>query len=81
MVRDAINRQINDELGAFYAYLAMSVWRERSNFTGCARWLRVQSQEEYGHALRLFDSMLARNAKASEGKRHGVLGESRPVWP
>jgi ferritin len=28
---------------------------------GCAQWLRIQSQEEYGHAMRLHDFLLARN--------------------
>ena len=63
VVVDAINKQINSELSAHYAYLAMSAYCERINFTGAARWLRTQSQEEYGHALRLFDFLLAKNAK------------------
>lgn len=62
-VLDAINKQIHAELGASYAYLAMSAWCEQHSFTGSARWLRVQSQEEHGHAMRLFDFMLARNSK------------------
>lgn len=62
VVQDAINRQINNEFSASYSYLAMSAYCERINFTGCARWLRVQSQEEYGHGLKLFDFLLARNA-------------------
>jgi len=62
-VLDAINKQINSELAASYAYLAMSAWCEQRGFTGSARWLRLQSQEEHTHAMRLFDFMLARNAK------------------
>jgi ferritin len=61
-VVDAINRQINSELGASYAYLAMSAWCECQKFTGAARWLRLQSQEEHMHAMKLFDFVLARNA-------------------
>lgn len=60
-VQDAINEQINNELSASYSYLAMSAYCERQNFTGCARWLRMQSQEEYGHGMRLLDFLLARN--------------------
>ena len=60
-VQDAINEQINNELSASYAYLAMSAYCERQNFLGCARWLRLQSQEEYGHGMKLFDFLLARN--------------------
>lgn len=59
-VLDAINQQINAELGASYAYLAMSAWCESQNFTGCAKWLRLQSQEEQTHAMKLFDFVLAR---------------------
>ncbi len=61
-VVDAINRQINSELSASYSYLAMSAWCECQKFVGAARWLRLQSQEEYMHAMKLFDFVLARNA-------------------
>jgi len=61
-VVEAINRQINSELSASYSYLAMSAWCERQKFTGAARWLRFQSQEEYQHAMKLFDFVLARDA-------------------
>lgn len=60
-VVEAINRQINSELGASYSYLAMSAWCERQKFTGAARWLRLQSQEEYMHAMKLLDFLLARD--------------------
>jgi len=61
-VVDAINRQINSELSASYSYLAMSAWCECQKFIGAARWLRLQSQEEHMHAMKLFDFILARNA-------------------
>jgi ferritin len=60
-VVEAINRQINSELSAAYAYLAMSAWCERQKFVGAARWLRLQSQEENMHAMKLFDFLLARD--------------------
>src|SRR5262245_16812584 len=60
-VVEAINQQINSELSASYAYLAMSAYCERQKFTGAARWLRLQSQEENMHAMKLFDFMLARD--------------------
>jgi ferritin len=61
VVHEAINRQINAELGASYAYLAMSAFCARQAFNGCAHWLRLQSQEEYGHAMKLFDFLIARD--------------------
>jgi ferritin len=41
----------------------MSAWCERQKFTGAARWLRLQSQEEHMHAMKLFDFVLARDAQ------------------
>jgi ferritin len=64
-VVEAINHQINSELSASYSYLAMSAWCERQKFTGAARWLRLQSQEEYMHAMKLFDFILARDAEVT----------------
>lgn len=72
-VQDAINRQINSELSASYAYLAMSAYCESQNFPGCARWLRVQAQEEHGHATRLLDFLLARNGRV---ELKGVPGQA-----
>jgi ferritin len=60
-VVQAINRQINSELSASYAYLAMSAYCERQKFLGAAKWLRQQSQEEHMHAMKLFDFILARD--------------------
>ena len=62
-VLNAINDQINAELSASYAYLAMSAYCELQNFTGSATWLRIQSQEEHTHAMKLFDFVLARQGK------------------
>lgn len=63
VMQDAINEQINNELFASYSYLSMSAWCEHQQFTGCAHWMRLQSEEERGHALRLLDFLLARNGR------------------
>jgi ferritin len=63
VVVDALNQQINNELAASYEYLAMSAWCEGQVLQGAARWLRLQSQEEYGHAMKLFDFVLARGGQ------------------
>lgn len=62
-VQKALNKQIYAELKASYAYLAMSAYCDRTNFKGCAKWMRIQSREEYAHAMRLFDFMLARGGR------------------
>jgi len=59
----AINEQIHAELSASYSYLAMATYCDRMSFSGASSWLRLQSREEYGHAMRLVDFMLARDAK------------------
>ena len=64
-VQDALNQQINAELGASYEYLAMSAWCSAKNLLGSAKWLRLQSQEEYGHAMKLFDFVLARGGEVA----------------
>jgi ferritin len=78
-VQDAINKQINAEMSASYTYLAMSAWCERNHFTGSARWLRAQSREEYGHALRLFDFVLARDAKPDLRRLEQPNGEYKSL--
>ena len=59
VMQDAINEQINLELFSSYSYLSMASWCEHQQFVGCAHWLRLQSEEERGHALRLHDFLIA----------------------
>ena len=60
-VLEAINKQVSNEFAASFSYLAMAAWCEHHNFTGAGSWLRRQSTEEHGHAMRLLDFLLARN--------------------
>jgi ferritin len=60
-VFEAINEQINSEFKASYTYLSMAAYCDRQKFLGAARWLRMQSQEEQLHGLKLFDFVLARD--------------------
>jgi ferritin len=63
VVQDAINEQINNELFAMYSYLSMSAYCEHKQMRGCAHWMRLQSQEEYGHAMRLYDFLIVRQGR------------------
>jgi len=63
VMQDAINDQVNNELFSSYTYLSMAAWCEHKQFVGCAHWLRLQSDEERGHATRLQDFLLARNCR------------------
>lgn len=59
-VQDALNAQINLELLSSYHYLAMAAHFESVSLPGMARWMRVQSDEEKFHAMKLFDHMCDR---------------------
>jgi ferritin len=53
-MQKALNDQIQKEINSSYIYLAMSAYCEANGLPGSATWMRVQSQEEYGHAMKLF---------------------------
>jgi ferritin len=59
----AINDQIRDELYSAYLYLSMSAYFEANNRPGSARWMRLQSEEEVSHAMKLFDYMNDRGSR------------------
>lgn len=54
-MQDALNDHMNQEFYSSYLYLSMSAYCESISLPGFAHWLRVQSQEEYAHAMKLFD--------------------------
>jgi len=60
-VFSAINDQINSEFRASYTYLAMAAYCETQKFLGAAKWLRMQSEEEHLHGMKLFNFVLARD--------------------
>ncbi len=60
-IQDAINDQINKELFSSYLYLAMSSYYAESNLSGFASWMRVQSSEEYAHAMKFYGYIIERN--------------------
>jgi len=62
-VLSAINEQINSEFEASHTYLAMAAFCDQQKFLGAAKWLRLQSDEERLHAMKLFDFVLARDGK------------------
>lgn len=63
-MQDALNQQINAEISSAYLYLAMSAYCAASNRPGSAHWMRVQWQEELGHALKLFEHVNDRGGRA-----------------
>jgi ferritin len=58
-----INDQIAKEFYAAYLYLAMAAYCDAESLPGFAHWMRMQYDEELGHALRLFDFLLERGER------------------
>ena len=54
----ALNVQLNHEFHAAYIYLAMSAWLEKENYPGFAKWMRMQTQEELLHAMKLYEFII-----------------------
>lgn len=73
-VQDALNEQIGREFYAAYLYLAMSAHFDRKSLLGFASWMRLQGQEELGHALRLVAHMNRRGAIAVFGELEAPPG-------
>ncbi|MBN2272448.1 MAG: hypothetical protein JXN61_17685, partial [Sedimentisphaerales bacterium] len=54
-MEQALNDQINAELYSAYLYLSMVAYFESINLPGFATWMRVQTQEEIVHAMKMYD--------------------------
>lgn len=64
-IQDALNEQIKHEINSAYLYLAMSAYCESITMPGCARWLKVQWQEELEHSMRLFNYVYDRGGRVT----------------
>ena len=50
----ALNQQINQEMMAAYKYFAMAAYCEAKSLDGFSHWLKLQAQEELGHAMKIY---------------------------
>lgn len=55
---EALNKQVQAELYSSYLYLSMAAYSDRKNWKGFAHWMRLQAEEENGHAMKIFDYLL-----------------------
>ena len=53
-MQDALNNQINEEFYSSYLYLSIAANFEEKKLKGFANWFKIQSQEEYGHAMKFY---------------------------
>jgi ferritin len=61
----AVNEQINKELYSSYLYLSMAAYFENKNLPGFAKWLHVQTDEERGHGMKLYQHLVDRNGRVT----------------
>jgi ferritin len=64
-IQDALNEQIKHEINSAYLYLAMSAYCESITMPGCARWLKMQWQEELEHSMKLFAYVYDRGGRVT----------------
>ena len=62
-MRETLNKQVNWELYSAYLYLSMAAYFESVNLRGFANWMRVQTQEELGHAMKMYDYLIERGGR------------------
>jgi ferritin len=59
----ALNAQVNAELYSAYLYLSMESYFKSLNLNGFANWMRVQTQEEVSHAMKIYDFVAERGGR------------------
>ena len=62
-IEKALNKQINAELYSAYLYLSMVAYFESVNLPGFANWMKVQTQEELMHAMKIYDFVNERGGR------------------
>lgn len=64
-MQDALNKHLTEEFYSSYLYLSMAAHFESLNWKGFANWFRIQSQEEYGHAMKFYAYILQAGGKVT----------------
>ena len=64
-IQDALNEQVNAEFYSAYLYLSMAAYFESTNLPGFATWMRVQTQEELTHTMKIYDYVNERGGRVA----------------
>ncbi|RLD46084.1 MAG: ferritin [Bacteroidetes bacterium] len=59
-LEEELNKQINAEMYSAYLYLSMSAYLAKENLNGFSHWMKLQFEEEQGHAMKFFQYILDR---------------------
>ncbi len=63
-VEAALNTQANREFFSGYLYLSMAAYFESVMLKGFAHWLKVQSGEELGHGMKIYEYVIQAGGRA-----------------
>jgi ferritin len=63
----SLNKQMNNEFFNSHLYLSMGAWFESQNLFGFAHWMKVQAEEERGHAIRFYKQIGDRRGRIAVG--------------
>jgi ferritin len=75
-VMELMNKQIANEFGSAYLYLAVAAYFESKNLKGLSGWMRKQASEEMTHGMKLFDHLIDRGAMV----HMGAIEEPKNAW-
>ncbi len=64
-MEEALNEQVNAEMYSAYLYLSMESFFKSLNLSGFANWMRVQTQEEIMHAMKIYDFINERGGRVT----------------
>jgi len=64
-MEEALNEQVNAELYSAYLYLSMESYFKSLNLNGFANWMRMQTQEEVVHAMKIYDFVNERGGRVA----------------
>jgi len=64
-IETAFNNHMNKEFYSYYLYISLAAHFESANLKGFAHWLRIQANEELGHAMKFYDHLLDRGGKVT----------------
>ncbi len=62
-IQDALNDHLNHEIFSGYLYLSMAASFDQINLPGFANWMKVQAQEEFAHAGKIYDYIHERGGR------------------
>jgi ferritin len=62
-VEGALNDQIRKEVYSSYLYLSMAAQLEFMNLKGFAHWMKIQTNEETKHAMKIYEYLSERGGK------------------